>query len=485
MGNASSTHAREFASVDVVRQIAQRALAVIADAAPSDSEQDRSASAAPSSSTPPPPRSPFEPSPRVQVILERLARFMKEKVLPAEATLLAHGRGENRWTIRPLTEQLKAEAKVAGLWNLFLPRDSAALIQRTFQDEVSPFELKLLLGAGLSNLEYAYCAELMGRSVVASEIFNCSAPDTGNMEVLVRYGTAAQQRQWLLPLLRGEIRSCFAMTEPAVASSDPLNLAGTIERGRDPHTGAEGLLVKGRKWWTSGACDPRCKLAIFLGRSAAGGPPHRRHSMVLVPMEAPGVRVMAPLLVYGFDDAPHGHAEVDFDSVFIAPDAILLGEGRGFEIAQGRLGPGRLHHCMRLIGNGERALELMYARAASRIVGGQPIAAKGAFTHRLAESRIALEAARLLVLQAAAALDEMGFKGARGHIAAAKVAAPRAALLCLDEAIQVHGGAGVAHEPLSFMWANARTLRIADGPDEVHLDTVFKVWGKESPRSKL
>jgi acyl-CoA dehydrogenase len=298
------------------------------------------------------------------------------------------------------------------------------------------------------------------------------------MEILARYGTRSQQERWLLPLLRGEIRSCFAMTEPAVASSDATNLEARVDR-IEVGERRGGHVVHGRKWWTSGAMDTRCSLCIFIGRAAplpANTPPHRRHTMILLPLGSEGVKVMRPLTVFGYDDAPHGHAEVDFNNVYVPAGGVLLGEGRGFEIAQGRLGPGRLHHCMRLIGMGERAIRLMKERAAARVVFGKPIADQGAFQHALAEARITLDSARLLVLRAADALDRRGFKGARGEIAAAKVAAPRAALAVIDQAMQVHGGAGVSGEtPLAYLYAGARTLRIADGPDEVHLETLAKV----------
>ncbi len=424
-----------------------------------------------------PPRGLLAVPARVEALLSTLTAFMEEHVYPAEATLVAHAGSDVRWNIHPLTESLKAKARAAGLWNVWLPPDSARLLR------VSPVP-DGLLGPGLSNYEYAHLAEVMGRSPFAPELFNCSAPDTGNMEVLLRYGNEAQQRTWLLPLLEGRIRSCFAMTEPDVASSDATNICARIERSADD---PDALTLNGRKWWTSGACDPRCAVAIFMGKSGArDAPPHRQQSMVLVPMAANGVRIVRPLLVYGYDDAPHGHAEVLFENVRVrAADALLLGEGRGFEIAQGRLGPGRLHHCMRLLGAGGRGLELARVRAASRTVFGKPLSAQGAFAAELAKQRLTLEQARLVTLAAAAALDAHGgsAKAAAGAIAMAKIAAPAAATACLDFAVQAHGGAGVSQDtPLAFLWANARTLRIADGPDEVHLGTLAKLEMKGRAR---
>lgn len=419
---------------------------------------------------PPPPDAGLAPlPPRVAPLHAAVAAFMMARVFPAEATLHEHARSDQRWSVHPLTEDLKAAAKAAGLWNLWLPADSAALLRCDAPPGAA-------LGPGLSNAEYAPLAELMGRSPFGPEAFNCSAPDTGNMEVLLRYGTAAQQKRWLLPLLDGRIRSCFAMTEPAVASSDATNIRSRVERSAD----GASLRVTGRKWWTSGACDPRCKLAIFMGRAEPAppnAPRHAQQSMVLVPMDAPGVRVLRPLLVYGYDDAPHGHAEVDFADVIVnAEEALLLGDGRGFEIAQGRLGPGRLHHCMRLIGAAGRGLELARARAASRVTFGKPLAGHGAFGAELAKCRLQLEQARLLTLAAASVLDAGGNKVAAGAIAMAKLAAPAAATACLDFAVQAHGAAGVCDDtPLAYLWAASRTLRIADGPDEVHLGTVAKL----------
>ncbi|EPS59323.1 hypothetical protein M569_15486, partial [Genlisea aurea] len=327
-----------------------------------------------------------------------------------------------------------------------------------------------LLGPGLSNFEYGHVCEIMGRSVWAPQVFNCGAPDTGNMEVLMRYGNAEQIRRWLVPLLKGNIRSGFAMTEPAVASSDATNIECSIKRDGDSY------VINGRKWWTSGAMDPRCRLLIVMGKTDFDAPIFRQQSMILVEVDTPGVKILRPLGVFGFDDAPHGHAEVLFDNVRVPSGNILLGEGRGFEIAQGRLGPGRLHHCMRLIGAAERGMESMIRRATTRKAFGKPIAEHGSFLSDMAKCRVELESTRLLVLEAADQLDRLGNKEARGIIAMAKVAAPKMALKVLDTAIQVHGAAGVSNDTvLSHLWAAARTLRIADGPDEVHLHTIAKL----------
>lgn len=412
------------------------------------------------------------PSARVQPILEKLHRFMEERVYPSEAVLAAHAASDARWTVHPVQEELKEAAKAQGLWNLWIPSDMAQTLRTLVSDAArSPEQAALLLGPGLSNLEYAHCAEVMGRSVWASEAFNCSAPDTGNMEVLARYGSPEQQRTWLLPLLRGDIRSCFAMTEPAVASSDATNIQCSMRQ-----QGGGGYLVNGLKWWISGATDPRCKVAIVMGKTDASAPPHRQQSMMVVPLTAPGVKVERPLPLFGFDDAPHGHAVVSFTNVSVGEDALILGEGRGFEIAQGRLGPGRLHHCMRLIGMGERAMQLMGARAASRVAFGRPLGGHQSVRLDIANSRVELDAARMTVLEAARCLDEVGNKAARGKIAAAKALTPSTVLRILDRAIQIHGGAGVSDEtPLAAMWAGARTLRLADGPDVVHLETIAKL----------
>jgi len=406
-------------------------------------------------------------------LLPALRAFLAAHVQPAEATFVAHAASDERWSIHPLMEELKTRARAAGLWNLWLPRDSARLLRVPVPAG--------LLGPGLSNEEYAVLAEAMGASPWASEVFNCSAPDTGNMEVLLRYGSPLQQRRWLLPLLEGRIRSAFCMTEPGVASSDATNVAGRI----DEEQGGAVLRLNGRKWWASGACDPRCALAIFMGRSSScsAAPPHKQQSMVCVPMgdcmRDNGVRVLRPLTVFGYDDAPHGHAEVEFVNVVgDAQEALLLGHGRGFEIAQGRLGPGRLHHCMRLLGAGERGLTLARQRALARVAFGRPLAEQGAFQATLAQRRLQLEQARLLTLAAARSLDENAgsAKAAAGPIAMAKLAAPAAALACLDFAIQTHGAAGVSQDTLlAYLWAGARTLRLADGPDEVHLQALARL----------
>lgn len=387
----------------------------------------------------------FTMSERARDLHERLTAFMAAHVYPNEAALYAQvAEGPTRWKVLPLMEELKGRARAAGLWNLFLPDSDQ--------------------GAGLSNLEYAPLCEIMGRSHWAPEIFNCAAPDTGNMEVLVRYGTAEQQERWLKPLLAGEIRSGFAMTEPDVASSDATNIATTITRDGDHY------IVNGRKWWTSGANDTRCKIMIVMGKTDPDNPDrHRQQSMLLVPTDTAGVTVKRPLPIFGYDDAPHGHAEVLFDNVRVPVDNILLGEGRGFEIAQGRLGLGRIHHCMRLIGASERALELTCRRLNSRIAFGKPIAAQGVWQERVAEARIAIEQARLLTLKAAHMMDTVGNKVAKAEIAMIKVVAPNVACKVIDMAIQAHGGGGVSDDfPLAWAYANARTLRLADGPDEVH-----------------
>ena len=373
---------------------------------------------------------------------------MDEYVYPNERRFEEESQ-RNRWLPSRVVEELKPKARNAGLWNLFLPNDAA--------------------GADLTNLEYAPLCEIMGRSAMAPEIFNCSEPDTGNMEVLARYGTTEQKDCWLKPLLAGEIRSCFAMTEPAVASSDATNIQASIVRdGRE-------YVLNGRKWWTSGAGDPRCKIAIFMGKTDPAGPPHRQQTMVLVPMDAPGVKVERMLTVFGYDHAPHGHGEVTFTDVRIPTSNLLLGEGRGFEIAQGRLGPGRIHHCMRCIGVAERALETMCERVQSRTAFGKKLAELGTIRADIAASRIEIEQARLLTLKAAYMMDRVGNKEARTEIAMIKVVAPRAALHVLDRAIQAHGGAGVSQNTfLAAAWANVRSLRLADGPDEVHVESIAK-----------
>jgi acyl-CoA dehydrogenase len=375
---------------------------------------------------------------------------MDEHVYPNETSYHEQLDSGDRWQVPALMEELKSRARAAGLWNLFLPESEH--------------------GAGLTNLEYAPLCEMMGRSPLAPEAFNCSAPDTGNMEVLARYGTPEQKKRWLEPLLAGQIRSCFAMTEPEVASSDATNISARIERRGDEY------VINGRKWWTSGAGDPRCKIIIFMGKTDPSAPPHKQQSMILVPMETPGVTIKRMLTVFGYDDAPHGHAEVLFEEVRVPAANILLGEGRGFEIAQGRLGPGRIHHCMRLIGLAERSLEAMCRRVLARVAFGKPIAEQGTIRADIADSRIEIEQARLLTLKAAFLMDTVGNKEARAEIAMIKVVAPNMALRVIDRAIQAHGGAGVSGDfGLAAAWAAARTLRLADGPDEVHRESIAKL----------
>jgi acyl-CoA dehydrogenase len=387
----------------------------------------------------------FEHSPRVKAYLDQLTDFMNRHVYPNERTFVEQLETQpTRWQVPPIMEELKTRARERGLWNLFLPESGH--------------------GAGLTNLEYAPLCEIMGRSPIAPEVFNCSAPDTGNMEVLVRYGTAAQKEQWLTPLLEGRIRSAFAMTEPAVASSDATNIEARIERDGDQY------VINGHKWWTSGLGDPRCQILIFMGKTDPKNPDrYKQQSMILVPRDTPGIRVLRMLKVFGYDDAPHGHGEVVFDNVRVPAANMLLGEGRGFEIAQGRLGPGRIHHCMRQIGVAERALETMCQRAQRRVAFGERLADNDITLERIAESRVAIDQARLLVLHAAWMMDTQGNKAARQAIAAIKVAVPTVTLGVLDRAIQLHGGGGVSQEFwLASAWAHSRTLRLADGPDEVH-----------------
>ena len=393
----------------------------------------------------------FEYSGKVKDLERRLTAFMDEHVYPNEPIVRQQIADGDRWQPTRIVETLKAKARAAGLWNLFLPESE--------------------YGAGLTNTEYAPLCEIMGRSpAFAPEAFNCSAPDTGNMEVLVRYGTADQKRRWLEPLLAGEIRSCFAMTEPDVASSDATNIQARIVREGDEY------VINGRKWWISGAGDPRCRIAIFMGKSNPAAERHRQQSMILVPMDAPGVTIRRMLPVFGYDDAPHGHAEMVFENVRVPGSNMLLGEGRGFEIAQGRLGPGRIHHCMRLIGVAERALEAMCRRVKARVAFGKPLAEQGTIRAGIAESRMAIDQARLLTLRAAFLMDTVGNKAARKEIAMIKVAVPGMALDVIDRAIQAHGGAGVCDDfPLASAWAHARTIRLADGPDEVHRETIAKL----------
>jgi acyl-CoA dehydrogenase len=390
----------------------------------------------------------FAFSEKTMSLQRRLQDFLDEHIYSNEQRYEAEIE-RNRWQPTQIVEELKPKARVAGLWNLFLPdREN---------------------GAGLTNLEYAPLCELMGRSAMAPEVFNCSAPDTGNMEVLARYATPAQKERWLKPLLAGEIRSCFAMTEPAVASSDATNIESSIRRTGDAY------IINGRKWWTSGAGDPRCKVAIFMGKTDPSAPLHKQQSMILVPMDTPGVKIVRLLTVFGYDHAPHGHAEATFENVQVPASNLLLGEGRGFEIAQGRLGPGRMHHCMRCIGVAERALETMCKRVQARVAFGKTLAEQGTIRAHIAESRMEIEQARLLTLKAAYLMDTAGNKAARDEISMIKVVAPNVALRVLDRAIQAHGGAGVSQDTfLAGAWANVRTLRLADGPDEVHMESIAK-----------
>ncbi len=396
----------------------------------------------------------FSHSDKVRELQHRVAAFMERFVYPAESRfqdeLASNRRGGNPWLASAVVEELKREGRAEKLWNLFLP-DSEH-------------------GAGLTNLEYAPLCEIMGRSPLGPEAFNCSAPDTGNMEVLARYGSPEQRQRWLEPLLAGRIRSGFAMTEPAVASSDATNIQAEIARDGDHY------VINGRKWWTSGAADPRCEILIFMGRSDPGAERHSQHSMILVPMNTPGVSVKRQLSVFGYDDAPHGHSEIDFTDVRVSAANLLLGEGRGFEIAQGRLGPGRIHHCMRLIGLAERALEMLCRRALERVAFGRRLAEQGVTLERIAESRIEIDQARWLVLNAAYMMDTVGNRAARKEIAMIKVAAPGMACRVLDWAIQLHGGAGLSQDfLLAHAYAAARSLRLADGPDEVHCAQIGKL----------
>jgi len=393
----------------------------------------------------------FAHSEKVTGLQTQLTEFMNQVVYPNEDVFEQQRHAApNSWTVPPVMEEMKSQAKAAGLWNLFLPESE--------------------WGAGLTNMEYAPLCEIMGRSPIGPEVFNGSAPDTGNMEVLVRYGTKEQQEQWLIPLLNGEIRSCFSMTEPEVASADATNIQASIVRDGDEY------VINGRKWWSSGAGDPRCKVAIFMGKTNPNAPRHEQQSMILVPFDTPGVQIVRVLSVFGYDHAPHGHAEINYENARVPVGNILWGEGKGFAIAQGRLGPGRIHHCMRLIGQAERAIELMVKRAKERVAFGKPLAEQGVIREWIADSRIEIEQARLLTLKAAYMMDTVGNKVAQKEIAMIKVVAPNMALRVIDRAIQVHGGGGVSSDfPLASMWASSRTLRLADGPDEVHRRQISKL----------
>ncbi len=394
----------------------------------------------------------FDFSPKVQDLRKQVSQFMEDYVYPNEKTFEDQlNSGPDRWQIPPIIEELKEKAKAAELWNLFLPESE--------------------YGYGLTNLEYAPLSEIMGRVHWGSEVFNCSAPDTGNMEVISRYGTPEQQKEWLEPLLEGKIRSCFAMTEPAVASSDATNIESRIVRDGDEY------VINGRKWWSSGMGDPRCKILIFMGKTDPDNPNrYLQQSQILIPRDTPGVNILRMLSVFGYDDAPHGHAEVEFKDVRVPASNMILGEGRGFEIAQGRLGPGRIHHCMRLIGQAERALEKMCTRAKSRTAFGKLVSERTVTLERIAEARIRIEQARLLTLKAAHMMDTVGNKAARAEIAMIKVAAPNMALQVIDWAMQAHGGGGVAEDfGLARAYASARTLRFADGPDEVHRNQIGRL----------
>tara|TARA_A100001037_G_C15146711_1_gene636641 strand:- start:95 stop:1309 length:1215 start_codon:yes stop_codon:yes gene_type:complete len=396
----------------------------------------------------------FEFSPRTQELREHLLAFMEQHIYPNEAVFHEQVSEGDRWQSAPIIEELKEKARAEGLWNLWLPEDIA------YEGH----------GEKLKILEYAPLCEIMGRSHIAPEVFNCSAPDTGNMETLLRFGTEEQKKEWALPLLEGKIRSAIAMTEPAVASSDPTNLQTTILPEGDEY------VINGRKWWISGVGDPRCKLLLVMGKSNPDGERHKQHAIIIVPMDAPGVEVIRPLTIFGYDDAPHGHCEVGLTDVRVPASNMLLGEGRGFEIAQGRLGPGRIHHCMRTIGQAERALEAACRRARERVAFGKPIAEQGVVKQQIAESRMEIDQARLLTLHAAWRMDTVGSKEARKEIGMIKVVAPQMACRVIDRAMQIHGGGGISddfHMAWSYSWA--RTLRLADGPDEVHTDQVARL----------
>jgi acyl-CoA dehydrogenase len=397
----------------------------------------------------------FSYSPKVEALRAQLIRFFDEAIYPNEARypreVQANRDAGNAWVPTRVIEELKLRARELGLWNLFLPQSSR-------------------VPQGLSNLEYAPLCEIMGRVPWAAEVFNCSAPDTGNMETIERYGNEAQKDRWLEPLLAGEIRSAFLMTEPAVASSDATNIQCSIRRDGDDY------VINGRKWFSSGAGDPRCKLYIVMGKTEPDAPTHQQQSMILVPADAPGIEILRPLSVFGYDDAPHGHMEIDLRDVRVPASNLLLGEGRGFEIAQGRLGPGRIHHCMRTIGIAERALELLCQRVQSRVAFGKRIGDHSVWHERIAEARCMIEQARLLTLKAAYMMDTVGNKVARAEIAMIKVVAPNMACQIIDWAIQAHGGAGVSQDfPLAFAYAGIRSLRVADGPDEVHRGTIARL----------
>jgi len=403
---------------------------------------------------------------------DRVRTFIEAEVRPRDPDYHAQQAEGGRWKMLPVIEELKAKAKAAGIWNLFMPPHSG----QTHVDDSFEFD-----GPGLSNLDYALCAEEMGRIMWSSEIFNCSAPDTGNMEVFHRYGSLAQKQRWLQPLMDGEIRSAFLMTEPAVASSDATNVETAIVRDGDDY------VINGRKWWSSGAGDPRCSIAIVMGKTDFGAAKHQQQSMILMPLDTPGVKILRHLPVFGYDDAPHGHMEIELKDVRVPADHMLLGEGRGFEIAQGRLGPGRIHHCMRTIGVAEEAIDKMAARLLSRVAFGKALAEHSVWEQRLAEARINIEMCRLLCLKAADLMDKAGNKAAQTAISMIKVAAPRMALQVLDDAMQAHGGAGVSEDfGLARAYAGIRTLRFADGPDEVHNRAIAREeFGKHGGREAI